>query len=72
MRQNRSTNPTPAEVAEKGHALVVVAEGAGEDLLGQSAEVKEWAINRSSRMIFDTSYFYFRLVLGCIDADLCK
>jgi 6-phosphofructokinase 1 len=26
-------------IKEQGHAVVVVAEGAGEDLLGQSAEV---------------------------------
>ena len=29
-------------------------------------------LNRKSRSIIDMLYEYFGLVLGCIDADLCK
>ena len=29
-------------------------------------------LNTRSTRIIDTSYFYFGLVLDCIDADLCK
>ena len=29
-------------------------------------------LNIRSTSIVDTSYLYFGLVLGCIDADLCK
>ena len=29
-------------------------------------------LNTRSTRIIDTSYFYFGLVLGCIDADLCN
>ena len=34
-------------------------------------EIVNWAQHRSARIIH-TSYLYIGLVLGCIDADLCK
>ena len=35
-------------------------------------EKKYAGLNIRSASMIDTSYFYIGLVLGCIDADLCK
>ena len=61
--------------------MLAVIVGAAQNVFTKSAkygmfdpckEIAYIGLNIRSTSIADTSYFYFGLVLGCIDADLCK
>ena len=61
--------------------MLAVIVGAAQNVFTKSAkygmfdpckEIAYIGLNIRSTRITDTSYFYFGLVLGCIDADLCK
>ena len=57
---------------ERRSRTVVRAGGATKAMSFRVAPPVQFGLNIRSTSVIDISYFYFWLVLGCIDADLCK